>query len=424
MAVEIVEEEAIEAMEKLEKGGEVGVSEEELGDEGEEDMPWDSSYSAFKFSPSAVDANCSADLIWNKIELAERFLVSAMYQDAASTATTILQTLSCLMHLSDHEESCGSDREDITEDAEVGKSEHEEMLECAGMVLLQSYRAIGRVGEFFDSLKALNVGVAEWPPFLVEIGACLQVADGAFPAARAALEEFLAFRSMCLLEEAYAEIVELYVIKVLAEGLQETEHALDWVKRASLTQDRRSVLLKKIQLQIEQAKFAEVVLKPIAESTSSLNSGTPTAVLESIHIKEPVKDMETEESSDPRCQLNTCKAADDSSISSKSMALLKKLNVSEGFFSLKTLLELAFARVSAATSAWHPLSSEHLEGNVLRFGALVALFFFLRHFPTWRRFIGKAINSFGVGIRDFWQLAFSVQINPLAAVNPISAAYG
>lgn len=27
-----------------------------------------------------------------------------------------------------------------------------------------------RVGEFFDSLEALNVGVAEWPPFLVEIG--------------------------------------------------------------------------------------------------------------------------------------------------------------------------------------------------------------------------------------------------------------
>lgn len=89
----------------------------------------------------------------------------------------------------------------------------------------------------------------------------MQVADGAFPAARAALEEFLAFRSMCLLEEAYAEIVELYVIKVLAEGLQETEHALDWVKRASLTQDRRSVgLLVMFQVKDFLSRFFLLLL--------------------------------------------------------------------------------------------------------------------------------------------------------------------
>lgn len=39
------------------------------------------------------------------------------------------------MYLSDYEESCGSDREDIIEDVEVGKFEYEEMLECVGMVL-------------------------------------------------------------------------------------------------------------------------------------------------------------------------------------------------------------------------------------------------------------------------------------------------
>lgn len=64
--------------------------------------------------------------------------MSAMNEDAASTATTVLQTLSTLMH-SPH--SSGVFGEEVEE---VGKSEHEEMLECAGMVLLQSYRAIGR----------------------------------------------------------------------------------------------------------------------------------------------------------------------------------------------------------------------------------------------------------------------------------------
>lgn len=71
--------------------------------------------------------------------------------------------------------------------------------------------------------------------------ACLQISDGACPAARAALEEFLAVRSTCLLEEKYAAVVELYVVKVLAKGFQETESAMDWVERANLTEERRLV---------------------------------------------------------------------------------------------------------------------------------------------------------------------------------------
>jgi hypothetical protein len=71
----------------------------------------------------------------------------------------------------------------------------------------------------------------------------LQISDGACPAARAALEEFLAVRSTCLLDEKYAEVVELYVIKVLVKGFQETESAMDWVERANLPEERRLVSL-------------------------------------------------------------------------------------------------------------------------------------------------------------------------------------
>lgn len=73
--------------------------------------------------------------------------------------------------------------------------------------------------------------------------ACLQISDGACPAARAALEEFLAVQSTCLLDEKYAELVELYVVKVLVEGFQETESAIDWVERANFTEERRLVSL-------------------------------------------------------------------------------------------------------------------------------------------------------------------------------------
>jgi len=39
------------------------------------------------------------------------------------------------------------------------------------------------------------------------------------------------------------------------------------------------------------------------------------------------------------------------------------------------------------------------------------------------RLVGKSFSALRVGLSDLWQLAFSVQINPLAAVHPISAAY-
>lgn len=195
MAVEIVEEVGCdETVEKIDKKPE----------ENEGDMSWNSSFSsAFKVSPSGIDLNGSDDLLWNEIDLAERYerricveifhestfccefelgrsipleftnlglgrsipsrnslidryLVSAMNEDAASTATTVLQTLSSFMHSTTSSGggfggsvSCCSDREEKEEEVEVGvvevgKSDHEEMLECAGMVLLQSYRAIGR----------------------------------------------------------------------------------------------------------------------------------------------------------------------------------------------------------------------------------------------------------------------------------------
>lgn len=39
------------------------------------------------------------------------------------------------------------------------------------------------------------------------------------------------------------------------------------------------------------------------------------------------------------------------------------------------------------------------------------------------RLMGKSFSAISVGLSDLWKLAFSVQINPLAAVHPISAAY-
>lgn len=139
---------------------------------------------------------------------------------------------------------------------------------------------------------------------------------------------------------------------------------------------------------MEQAKTTEPVFQPDSESTTTASGDIPSPTQASFDVKDPVKDNETKEKNDVGWEAQTCPGADESSITSKSLALLKRFKISEGFFSLKTLLELALARLSAATSVWHPFPAANLEPRALRFGALAALFLFifLRHRHTWRRY--------------------------------------
>jgi len=72
MAVEIVEE--VRCDETIEKIGSFDDVEENPGEGNEGDMSWNSSFSsALKLSPSGIDVNGSDDLLWNEIDLAERY---------------------------------------------------------------------------------------------------------------------------------------------------------------------------------------------------------------------------------------------------------------------------------------------------------------------------------------------------------------
>ena len=150
---------------------------------------------------------------------------------------------------------------------------------------------------------------------------------------------------------------------------------------------RAKFILKQLQFQMEQAKSIEPVSKPNTESTTT-PSGTPGPTLASFDAKDLVKVKERMEKNDVGSDAQACPGADESSITSKSLALLKRFKISDGLFSLKILLELALARLSASTSAWQPFSAAILEARALRFGTLVALFLFifLRYRHPWRRY--------------------------------------
>jgi hypothetical protein len=139
---------------------------------------------------SRIDSPCSSsllsctlsdsvtsDAVWAEIELAERYMVSAMFEEAATTAEATLQTLINETHTKDKTGLCApiEERDDLERESEealqeVGTSDREAMLESAGMVLLQAYHALGRVGDYFSSLRILNAQISEFPPLVLVAG--------------------------------------------------------------------------------------------------------------------------------------------------------------------------------------------------------------------------------------------------------------
>ncbi|CAK9857887.1 unnamed protein product [Sphagnum jensenii] len=417
---------------------------------------------------SRIDSPCSSsllsctlsdsvtsDAVWAEIELAERYMVSAMFEEAATTAEATLQTLINETHTKDMTGLCApiEERDDLERDSEeaiqeVGTSDREAMLESAGMVLLQAYHALGRVGDYFSSLRILNTQISEFPPSVLVAGVCLQISAGVLLEARAALEEFLAvwasnntrevsspvaghlgkYRSavvvsssingesssrIFLTEEKFGGIAEIYVVQVLVKGFRDPKSAVEWIQHANLTQDKRMELLKKVHSTTVTAS-TNVATSPVASSVAAeVVTGR----------NEPAKSDGSLESSDncSEVKLN----ANRSLLRAKTSALWKSFSLPDVFFSMRMLLELAVVRLSAASSSrWGYLPTAVHNHRALTIGALMSLFLFLllreRHYL--RRFAIKSLSAIQAGVSDLWQLAFSMQINPLAAVQPLSVS--
>jgi hypothetical protein len=275
---------------------------------------------------------------------------------------------------------------------------------------------------------------------------CLQISAGVLLAAHAALEEFLAvwasnntrevsipvaghlgkYRSavvvsssingesssrMLLTEEKFGGIAEIYVVQVLVKGFRDPKSAVEWIQQANLTQEKRMELLKKVHLTTVTAS-TNVATSPVASSVSAeVATGR----------NEPAKSAGSLESSDncSEVKLNANRSL------AKTSALWKSFSLPDVFFSMRMLLELAVVRLSAASSSrWGYLPTAVHKHRALTIGALMSLFLFLllreRHYL--RRFTIKSLSAIQAGVSDLWQLAFSMQINPLAAVQPLSAS--
>ncbi|XP_015080514.1 protein APEM9 [Solanum pennellii] len=337
-------------------------------------------------------------LTWDEIELSESYLVCCMFQEAATLSSSIIEQLI---------EKNGKMNED---NCELG-----DMLESAAMILVQSYTELGRTSEILKQLKMLFGSVTAIPAQVFLTGVCLQIPDGPSAEVQEILEEFLTkwryvdgkYYTGASMEEfsnqislgvdKYLEIVELYVITFLGRILGNLDLAISWVEKSPLPEEKRQDLLRQL------------------------------------HSMNTLKLVSTSQSSALPLQIDECTTDSTSLIEEKSCNgtanILEHRDQSKGENTKKqSILEFPRRR----TPLWwfrtvtlkFGSSRLVLSNGSISLGFLAALVYYIvrrKQASLWS-VLKRQASSTKKALVDFWQLAFSYQVNPLAAVQPLPPA--
>ncbi|OIW03040.1 hypothetical protein TanjilG_20968 [Lupinus angustifolius] len=334
--------------------------------------------------------------IWEEIDVAEKYLVCSMYQESASTASSILNRLS---QSSSHHLQLDS------------------IFESTSMILLQSFHLLSRTNEILSNLKRYFISIKAIPPQLILTLACFQIEQGsALDDVQQYLEDFLnewspadpqystliaepnvdcetryGKRHFVLEIDQYLQLVELYAVTLLATVLKHVDLAISWVENnASLPEENRQALLRRLH------------------SMHSLKSTTlksPTDNMEAYSLKE----------------LNVCegspkalsgKHANNEKYASKE-AVLKLSERIEPYFWCFRSINVKFGSTKFVIS-----SGKIMLGCLMLF----TYYLFRKKQSTLKRIVRRQLVGMKRAVVDLWQLAFSHQVNPLAAVQPLSTA--
>ncbi|CAN6818725.1 unnamed protein product [Brassica oleracea] len=319
--------------------------------------------------------------IWGEVERSESYLVCSMYEEAESLSSSILkQTLGNIDVLS--EEALG---------------DHQlfhDMLESAGMVLVQSLPGVDSPGEIVNELRQVFGEVAAIPLQVLLTGICLQISNGSHSGVREILEEFF---SICvykdnhyILDDAkvnakglhgnvslgideYMEAVELYTFGVLAKDTKDMGLAVSWVEKAALPEETRQGLLRRLHslLSLKSANVPEATSFEENSSYDVVNNNKSLANDEVDYV-------------------------------------LKLSKQHEPWSSRPLSLRLGNTRFSIS------------RGKVaLSLVGLIICYALKRKRAGLIRIIRRQMESTKRVIVDFWKLAFSYQVNPLAAIQSI-----
>lgn len=330
---------------------------------------------------------------WDKIELSESYLVSGMYDEAKSIASTVLNDLCC--------------KRPIEENQQLN-----DMLESAGMVLVQALKELGRTQDAFKELLQLFGSITSIPIQVFLAGVCFQLSEGNHDETRELVEEFLSKWkyaddhyfvpstaepngvdnggcTFVIGVEEYLEVVEIFVISILSVAMKDIDGAVSWVEKASLPEDRRQDLLRRLQ------------------SLYSAKGPEPSSTNES-QIQSPYYNNQQESPEVSEEPLNTPNAGNNTK---QSIIKLSQQRVGCIWWFRSINLKLGNSQVA-------------ISNGKLTMGCLMLLVCYIlqRKRTSLKENLKRRALTMKKGLMDLWELAFSYQVNPLAAVQPIPTA--
>uniref|UniRef100_A0A0D9WTU6 Uncharacterized protein n=1 Tax=Leersia perrieri TaxID=77586 RepID=A0A0D9WTU6_9ORYZ len=345
--------------------------------------------------------------LWKQIDDAEHYLVIGLFEQAVSTALSV----SSQVHLVAMENS--RDHDELLE-----------MLELAGMVLVQALKELKRTSEMFIQLKTIYGSVASIPSKIFITGATMQMAAGSGSDLRPIFEEYLAkwkytddqlyvlnegknsssnelLVASVMSPEQYFEVAELYTVTFLSVVSHETEIAISWTEKAELTeQDRQELLTKLRALQSVANNKSTNLGAELPESTERNLSASQNGSTSPAHEDAP-------KSSAPMYN---------GSVHGVRKALPKFIQPSsQRVTNQYDLLFWWFHSFRIKIGKIHVVLP---SGKVMfLFSLLFSTMYILRRKgAAMKRTALQQVSSLRRGFLDAVQLAFSTQMNPLAAV--------
>ncbi|XP_020243446.1 protein APEM9 [Asparagus officinalis] len=335
----------------------------------------------------------------NKSNLSESYMVCCMFGEAASLAASTVKRV--------HNASLAN----AADDAQLV-----EMMESAGMVFVQSLKELGRTSELFGELKEL-FGTLEAIPVLVFLtGVCMQISEGYSSNLSTTLEEFLekwvylkdevdvlpkselqdAQFEGCRWQasiplEKYLEVADIYAITILGRVLHKPDVAVSWTERAGLPEEKRQDMLRKLH---------SLHLSAHSSSSTDRSGG--------LSISGTCSAAHTVEKASGDAELPDFPNGHAAKPSS-----LRSIKPSTERISDKTF----GSKVGNFLSVL-PRRKTMMLGSFILF----VLYILRKKHAVWKRFIIQQGSSIRRALIDAWQLAFSVQVNPLAAVQQLPSA--
>ncbi|KAK8967667.1 hypothetical protein KSP40_PGU009678 [Platanthera guangdongensis] len=346
-------------------------------------------------------AEVSTSNIWDEIDLSERYMVCGLFNDACALASSQIQNL--------RNSSLNP----------VHEIELSEMMESAGMVVVQSLRESGRTSEIFTELKILFGSVEAIPSEVFQTGACMQISEGITSNLSAIFEEFLVkwkyvdndlyifskedCFSKCpwqsaLNSEKYLEVVEVFAMIFLGRVLCKPELAISWIEKFDLPEDKRQDMLRRLNSVHLASNYSSSISPATFQPAERVNESPGTEIF-----------SKSTNSSNQRGEHGS------------KLAPSKPINPSIKYLMHRSSPFWWFSTVRFKFGGIHLVLP---RGRFVLAVLIMALasYFLRRKGSELRKFPSRLALSIRRALIDAWQLAFSVQVNPLAAVQQVSSA--